>query len=171
MDRRFFTGKKNKRRAVGPPKGQPYTTHTHHDVRLREIAVVRELAGPTREVAGRVRYADVAAVLRAEVLHVGRELEQVVVVGPNRLQPSVVARPSDHLVVHERARVIDVRFAQFLQVGQVEAHLFFGHRPVDSRRSARGTSSIGRTKCRCSRTWRSKVPWPADRRPGHGGAA
>lgn len=48
---------------------------THHDVRLREIAIVWELAGPTREVAGRVRYADVAAVLRAEVHHVGRELQ------------------------------------------------------------------------------------------------
>lgn len=120
---------------------------THHDIRLREIAIVWELAGPTREVAGRVRYADVAAVLRAEVLHVGRELEQVVVVGPYRLQSSVVARPSDHLVVHKRARVIDVRFAQFLQVGQVEAHLFFGHRLV-GRRLACSTSSIGRTKWR-----------------------
>lgn len=114
---------------------------THHDVGLRKVSIVRELARPAGEVAGRVRYANVAAVLRAEVHDVGRELEHEIV-GRHRSLVDLL----HGLLVHIGAGVVDVAgLAELFEVGQIEAHLFLGHdRRI--RMKPNGPSSIYRAR-------------------------
>lgn len=96
---------------------------THHDIWLGKVTVIGKLAWLAGEIAGCVRYTDVAAVLRTEVDHLCGELEHEAV----------------HLVtllaglVRVRAGVVDVRLAQLLQISQVEADLFLVHDQTSDR--------------------------------------
>jgi len=92
---------------------------------LGKVAIVWKIARPASDVVGRIRYADVAAVLRREVHHLGRKLDGERVHG----DPVLAALLGRVLLVRVYARVVDVRrrLAQFPQTGQVEADLFLSH--------------------------------------------
>lgn len=91
---------------------------TYHNIGLRKVSIARKLARPAGDIAGCVRYANVAAILRAEVHHFVRELEHEV------FQCRTLR---DFLAIHVCPRVVNVRFCELPQIGQVKANLFFVH--------------------------------------------
>jgi len=95
---------------------------THHDIGLWKVSVVWKLARSARDIAGRVRYANVAAILRAKVHHFRRELEHEIV-----QRRTLLVDSPDLLAVHVCTRVVNVRLAKLSQVIQVKANLFFVH--------------------------------------------
>jgi len=95
---------------------------THHNKRLGKVSVVGKLARPAGDITGRVRYANIATILRAKVHHFGRKLEHKVV-----QRRSLPVDSPDFFAIHVCASIINVRLAKPPEIGQVKANLFVVH--------------------------------------------
>jgi len=95
---------------------------THHNIRLGKVSVVWKLARPAGDITGRVRYANIAAILRAKVHHFWRKLEHEIV-----QWRSLFMYSPEFFAIHVCTSIINVRLAKLSKIGQVKANLFVVH--------------------------------------------
>lgn len=95
---------------------------THHNIRLGKVSVVWKLARSAGDITGRVRYANIAAILRAKVHNFWWKLEHEII-----QWRSLFIDSPDFFAIHVCASIINVRLAKLSKIGQVKANLFVVH--------------------------------------------